>query len=95
MPQGRRGGKAAANVNRSMDNLQNGPTMQSVLSPSDGYVPAAGLEAVEAMLKQGCDAKAVPYKPETKPQTAKADTPWGVKRKSACTGRHLASMETN
>jgi len=74
-----------------MDNLQNGPTMQSVLSPSDGYVPAAGLEAVEAMLKQGCDAKAVPYKPETKPQTAKADTPWGVKPGAMSNGKDFWS----
>ncbi len=95
MSQGRRGGKAASSVNRSMDNSQNGPPMQSVLPPPDGYIPAPGLDAVEAMLKRGCDAKAVPYKPETKPQNTKSDTPWGVKRKFGCTERRLVASETN
>lgn len=80
--QSRRGGRGGLNANRSTDNFQNGPKSQSPLPPPDDHVPMPGFnrEAVEAMLRQGYDMRAPLYKPETKSQTGKPESPWGVKR---------------
>ena len=80
--QSRRGGKAGSNINKSNESAQNGPTAQTQLPPADEHVPIAGFnsDAVDAMLKQGFEAKAPLYKLEAKQQPAKPDNPWGTKR---------------
>ena len=83
--QNRRGGKAGSNIIKSSDGTQNGPAVQTQLSPPDEHIPIAGFnsDAVDAMLKQGFEAKAPLYKPEVKPQPTKPDNPWGAKRESS------------
>ncbi|KIW22997.1 hypothetical protein, variant [Cladophialophora immunda] len=81
--QSRRGGKAGSNLSKSSDNIQNGPTTTpTTLPPQDDHVPLAGFnsDVVEAMLKQGYEARAPLYKPDTKSQAATPQSPWGVKR---------------
>lgn len=81
--QTRRGGKSAATVNRSTDNSQNGPAIQNSSTAQEEHASAGfNSEAVEAALKQGFEAKATLYKPEAKPQNARSESPWGVKRES-------------
>ncbi|OAP63701.1 hypothetical protein AYL99_02928 [Fonsecaea erecta] len=80
--QSRRGGKAGSNLSRSSDNIQNGPTTTPTTpAPSDDHVPIAGFNAdvVEAMLKQGYEAKAPLHKLDNKPQATNPQSPWGVK----------------
>ncbi|EXJ73999.1 uncharacterized protein A1O5_02293 [Cladophialophora psammophila CBS 110553] len=81
--QNRRGGRGGSNLSRSSDNLQNGPlTTPNTVSPQDDHVPIAGFnsDVVEAMLKQGYEAKAPLYKSDIKSQTTTPQSPWGVKR---------------
>src|SRR6202000_1453215 len=63
--QNRRGGKGAANLSKSTDNIHNGPpTTSTTLPPPDDHVPIAGFnsDAVEAVLKKGYETKATLYK---------------------------------
>ncbi len=81
--QNRRGGKAGSGLNKSAssDHTQNGPSTQAALAPPDDHGPIAGFnsDAVEAMLKQGYEAKAPFYKLDAKAQP-RPESPWGVKR---------------
>jgi hypothetical protein len=69
-------------MNRNTDAAQNGSSTPTVIPPND-HVPMVGYnsDAVEAMLKQGYEARAPLYRPEVKSQgTTKAESPWGAKR---------------
>ncbi|KIW17094.1 hypothetical protein PV08_04285 [Exophiala spinifera] len=81
--QGRRGGRGGGStLNRSSDGMQNGSSSHTAAStPSDDHVPMTGYNsgAVEAMLKQGYDARAPLYKPEAKTPATKPESPWGAK----------------
>ena len=93
--QNRRGGKVGSNINKSNDSAQNGSAPQTQLLPPDEHIPIEGFnsDAVDAMLKQGFEAKALLYKPEPKPQSAKQDNPWGTKRESAPHTLRLGTIE--
>jgi hypothetical protein len=70
-------------MNRNTDAAQNGSSTLTMISPPNDHAPMTGYnsEAVEAMLKQGYEARAPLYRPEVKSQgTTKAESPWGVKR---------------
>ncbi|KIX01664.1 uncharacterized protein Z518_09390 [Rhinocladiella mackenziei CBS 650.93] len=88
-PQGRRGGKASSNISKSTDNIQNGPATQTSLPLADDHGPMPGFnsDAVEAMLKQGYEAKAPLYKPDAKSQGAKSESPWGMKPGAMASGK--------
>ena len=53
-----------------------------MISPPNDHVRTTGYnsDAVEALLKQGYEARAPLYRPEVKSQGTKAESPWGVKR---------------
>ncbi|EXJ78217.1 hypothetical protein A1O3_09378 [Capronia epimyces CBS 606.96] len=70
------------------DSVHNGPASQNT-PPPEQHVATAGFnsDAVEAILQQGYDAKAPLYKPETKTQTAKPESPWGLKPGAMANGK--------
>ncbi|KAK7900718.1 hypothetical protein LTR67_003002 [Exophiala xenobiotica] len=87
--QSRKGGKAGSSMNRNTDAAQNGSSTLTMIPPND-HVPMAGYnsDAVEAMLKQGYEARAPLYRPEVKSQgTTKAESPWGTKPGAMASGK--------
>lgn len=87
--QSRRGGKSTQGLNRSTDTAS-----PASLPGQDEHVPHVGFNAaaVDAVLKQGFDAKAPLFKPESKPQPTKSESPWGLKGKSllsVCSSRQF------
>merc|ERR1711939_880391 len=87
--QSRRGGKAGSSMHRNTDAAQNGSSSQSMISPPNDHVRTTGYnsDAVEALLKQGYEARAPLYRPEVKSQGTKAESPWGVKPGAMASGK--------
>ncbi|KAK5045151.1 hypothetical protein LTR84_009484 [Exophiala bonariae] len=84
--QNRRGGKPPQGLNRSTETVvQNGPASPASLPGQDEHVSHVGFNpaAVDTVLKQGYDAKAPVFKPESKTQPTKSESPWGPKRESS------------
>lgn len=84
--QSRRGGKNAPGLNRSTETAaQNGPASPASPAIQDEHIAHAGFNAgaVDAALKQGFDSRAPVFKPETKPQPTKSESPWGLKGESS------------
>lgn len=85
-PQSRRGGKLPHSLSRPTDTAaQNGPASPASLPGQDEHVfhVSFNLAAVDAVLKQGFDGKAPVFKPESKPQPTKSESPWGPKGESS------------